>query len=65
MKQTFVDGATAANNPVRRLWQEAQRQWGAQLEPQIQCLVSVGTGVLKMKSFGNGPGEVIQTLKKK
>jgi hypothetical protein len=63
MKQTFVDGATGANNPVRKLWLEAQGQWGAQLEPQIQCLVSVGTGVPKMKSFGKDPAKVISTLK--
>ena len=61
--QKFVDGATGANNPVRRLWQEAQRQWGGPLEPQIQCLVSIGTGIPLMKSFGDGPVSVMQTLK--
>jgi patatin-like phospholipase/acyl hydrolase len=35
LRQSFVDGATGANNPVRRLWQEAQRQWASPLEPQI------------------------------
>jgi predicted acylesterase/phospholipase RssA len=61
--QTFVDGATGANNPVRRLWQEAQRLWGGPLEPRIQCLVSIGTGVPSIKKFGENPIQVIQTLK--
>lgn len=63
LRQQFVDGATGANNPVRRLWHEAQRQWDGPLEPRIQCLVSIGTGVSLMRSFGDGPVSVMRTLK--
>ncbi len=63
LEQRFVDGATGANNPVRRLWQEAQRQWPGGLESQTQCLVSIGTGVPSMNGFGDTPIQVIRALK--
>lgn len=47
-RQTFLDGATGSNNPIRHLWVEAQDVWSSRpLEDQIGCIVSIGTGVPK------------------
>lgn len=47
-RQTFLDGATGSNNPIRHLWVEAQDVWSSRpLEDQIGCVVSIGTGVPK------------------
>ncbi|KAJ5647193.1 hypothetical protein N7490_003565 [Penicillium lividum] len=63
--ETFVDGATGANNPVRMLWSEAQSIWGSQselLENKIQCLVSIGTGMPSLKPFGTHLLNIARTL---
>jgi predicted acylesterase/phospholipase RssA len=44
-QEEFVDGALGENNPVYRLWNQAQDLWGGQLRSSLKCLVSVGTGV--------------------
>ncbi|GAB1318511.1 hypothetical protein MFIFM68171_08721 [Madurella fahalii] len=44
--ETFIDGATGANNPVNYLWSEAGDIWGDGKgldESLVQCLVSIGT----------------------
>jgi predicted acylesterase/phospholipase RssA len=46
--ETFIDGATGANNPINHLWSEASDLWGSGGPLQskdVGCLVSIGTGV--------------------
>lgn len=50
--ESFVDGATGANNPVYEVWNEAQDVWpSGSLEDKIKCLVSIGTGVPSLTPF--------------
>jgi predicted acylesterase/phospholipase RssA len=48
-EEEFVDGGTGANNPVYRLWEQAEDIWGPDLETKIECLVSIGTGSPPLK----------------
>ncbi|KAK4251063.1 kinesin light chain [Corynascus novoguineensis] len=43
--EEFVNGSLSANNPVCTLWNQAQDVWGDQLQGNLQCIVSIGTGV--------------------
>lgn len=64
--ETFVDGATGANNPIQYLWSEAGDIWGAQnqhLEDQVRCLVSIGTGMPSLQAFGVGLLDIAKSLK--
>lgn len=49
-EEEFVSGGTGANNPIYRLWEQAEDIWGPNLETTIKCLVSVGAG-LQRKQF--------------
>jgi predicted acylesterase/phospholipase RssA len=50
--ESFVDGATGANNPVYEIWNEAQDMWpSGSLEDKVKCLVSIGTGVPSLTPF--------------
>ncbi|KAF2203800.1 FabD/lysophospholipase-like protein [Delitschia confertaspora ATCC 74209] len=50
--ESFVDGATGANNPVYEVWNEAQDIWpSGLLEDKVKCLVSIGTGVPSLTLF--------------
>ncbi|KAG4428205.1 hypothetical protein IFR05_016312 [Cadophora sp. M221] len=55
----FIDGATPANNPISEMWTEAfdvfkeGDNW--RLEDNILCLVSIGTGIPAIRSFGDDP----------
>ncbi|KAJ5588159.1 hypothetical protein N7537_010837 [Penicillium hordei] len=61
--EKFLDGGTGANNPVSELWKEASDVWSeADLESQLRCLVSVGTGVPKPKAFGDYPHQIVNAL---
>lgn len=61
--ESFVDGATGANNPIRQLWQQATFVSGDEsLEGNIKCLVSIGTGMPDMKSFGRNLAEIGRTV---
>lgn len=63
--RTFVDGALGANNPVNRLWIEAQAQFPlAPLEDQIRCLLSIGTGRPALISFGETISGLLNSIKK-
>lgn len=63
-EEEFVDGAVGANNPVVQLWNEAQYMWsGEALEGNIKCLVSIGTGVPSLDSYGSSLFEIAKTLK--
>lgn len=64
--ETFVDGATGANNPIQHMWSEAADVWGLQdnqLENNIKCLVSIGTGIPSLEAFGPGLLDVAKALK--
>ncbi|RWA05858.1 hypothetical protein EKO27_g9246 [Xylaria grammica] len=64
--ETFVDGATGANNPVNYLWSEAGDVWGNgdELDPvNVKCLVSIGTGVPALTSFGSDIPGIAKALK--
>ncbi|KAJ5963990.1 uncharacterized protein N7479_003866 [Penicillium vulpinum] len=64
--ETFVDGATGANNPINQIWSEAADLWGlnaAQLEENVKCLVSIGTGIPSLSAFGLGLRELAKALK--
>lgn len=66
--ESFVDGATPANNPINELWTEAYDTFGVRnndnwrLEDNILCLVSIGTGMPSVKPFGDNLKSVGQAL---
>lgn len=63
-EEEFVDGAVGANNPVAQIWNEARYMWsGEALEGNIKCLVSIGTGVPSLDSYGSSLFEIAKTLK--
>ena len=51
----FVDGATGSNNPINEMWIEATDIWRTNvrwnLEDNLKCLVSIGTGIPTLKAF--------------
>lgn len=60
--ETFVDGASWKNNPVREVWDEAQNMWpSGSLKDKVKCLVSIGTGVPSLTPF---KGDLISIGKK-
>ncbi|KAF2175261.1 FabD/lysophospholipase-like protein [Zopfia rhizophila CBS 207.26] len=62
-KESFVDGATGANNPVYEVWNEAQDIWpSGSLEDKIKCLVSIGTGVPSLTPFKDDLISIGQSL---
>lgn len=53
--ETYRDGATGANNPVQFLWNEASEVFmrsEQRLEDNLDCLLSIGTGVPAITAFG-------------
>lgn len=63
--EKFLDGGTGANNPVNELWKEASDVWSkSDLESQLRCLISIGTGEPKQQAFGDHPHEIVHTLLK-
>jgi len=64
-EECFQDGATGANNPVYQVWSESRDIWGSEgsLEDNLQCLVSIGTGISTVKSFGGNLAAIGKTLK--
>lgn len=63
--ETFLDGATGANNPINVVWNEAQEIWKPtnNLDKHIQCLISIGTGEPNVADFGGSLKSIIGTLK--
>lgn len=62
--EEFVDGATPANNPIMELWSEAHDVFSDSsdgawaLDENVSCVVSVGTGVPALRSFGDDPLQI-------
>lgn len=62
-EEEFVDGATGANNPVWKVWAEAQLIWGPEpLEGRVKRLVSIGTGIPSLKPFKDDVARIGTTL---
>jgi hypothetical protein len=64
--ETFVDGATGANNPIHYLWTEAGDVWKERdgpLESDIKCILSIGTGIPSLQPFGRSLRDVGMGLK--
>ncbi|KAI1375915.1 hypothetical protein F4677DRAFT_105345 [Hypoxylon crocopeplum] len=64
--ETFVDGATGANNPINYLWSEAGDIWGdgGGLDAaRVKCLVSIGTGTPALVPFSPDPAGIAKALK--
>ena len=61
--EEFVDGGTGANNPVWEVWNQAQAVYGPEpLEDNLDCLVSIGTGVPPIKAFSDDVLHIHETL---
>ncbi|KAJ5239675.1 hypothetical protein N7468_004294 [Penicillium chermesinum] len=65
-EESFVDGQTGTNNPVQETWAEAADIWqlnNGRLRYNVQCLVSIGTGIPGYTAFAPSLSEVAKTLK--
>ncbi|KAF3067100.1 Calcium-independent phospholipase A2-gamma [Daldinia childiae] len=61
--QTFVDGAFGCNNPIYEVFDEAKSIWpDAITNARVQCIVSIGTGLLDLKNFGDNAVQLVETL---
>lgn len=61
--ETFVDSTLRANNPVHEVWNEAQDVWKSEtFEDNVQCLVSIGTGVPSLRPFKDDLLSIGKTL---
>jgi len=61
-RQRYVDGGTGMNNPVEVLMEEARSIW-LDADRRIQCVLSIGTGRVELKGFGDDANQVIETFK--
>ncbi|KAJ4989895.1 ankyrin repeat protein [Stagonosporopsis vannaccii] len=61
-KEAFLDGGSGANNPVNVVWDEAYDILGSDVEANLQCLVSIGTGIPSLKAFGSTLKAVGETM---
>ena len=62
--EKFYDGALGTNNPIRSLWIEAQSVWSrAPLKDQLNCIISMGTGLPKFEAFGDYVHEIAKSLR--
>ncbi|KAF2222994.1 acyl transferase/acyl hydrolase/lysophospholipase [Elsinoe ampelina] len=64
-RRRFLDGGTGCNNPVDKLWEEMQDILGPHetLTNNLNCLVSVGTGIRSLKAVGESASSLFNTLK--
>ena len=56
-----MDGGGGYNNPVQEAYEEAAACWDNPL-PDIQCIVSIGTGKGSLQAFGRNLKQVGRTL---
>lgn len=65
--QIYLDGGTGANNPVDRVWNEAQALFGAEdgkIDNVVGCILSIGTGDPRIHSFSKNAWKVLtETLR--
>jgi hypothetical protein len=64
MDEKFIDGAVRSNNPIDELWNEAQDVWGAPLDTQIKCIISIGTGRPSVEPYGDSLFAVAESIRK-
>ena len=63
--ESFIDGGIGANNPIYELWNEAQGVWpGGSLEDKVECLISIGTGMPSLHSFGRQIPKILKSFAK-
>jgi hypothetical protein len=55
--QEYVEGATGLNNPVYALLDEAESLW-PDMRFRISSIVSIGTGMPKLRDFGDKAKEI-------
>jgi predicted acylesterase/phospholipase RssA len=61
--RVFGDGATGANNPIVEMWKEAVDICeGEDLNDNLCCIVSIGTGAPTLKKFGTSAKEVAESV---
>lgn len=60
--RVFCDAAVGQNNPVGALYTEAIKQYGNEVDSQIRCLLSLGTGVPPTKGFGDDIKSAFQSV---
>ena len=56
----YVDGGMGNNNPIRLLMEEQSHIWSR--GRKIGCIVSIGTGMLKVKDVGNNYKGLFESL---
>jgi predicted acylesterase/phospholipase RssA len=62
-KEQFIDGATGANNPIWKLWEQARAVWDSEpFEENVQCIVSIGTGGPHIAAFTDDLSRIADTL---
>ncbi|KAI0095691.1 acyl transferase/acyl hydrolase/lysophospholipase [Nemania sp. FL0031] len=60
--ETFVDGAFGANNPIEQLWNEARDVWSNSFPNNVGCVVSIGTGLSRLRPVGDRLDKIWKTL---
>ena len=56
VKERFVDGGLGCNNPSDRVIREAMEEFGSDLNRQVACIVSIGTGMRNVIGLGSPTG---------
>jgi predicted acylesterase/phospholipase RssA len=59
----FVDGGLRANNPIDELREEAMAVFREDLEANLACLPSLGTGIPSAEPFQNSLQRISETLR--
>jgi len=66
--ENFIDGGTVSNNPVEVVFREARDIWKPEndteytIQDEIQCLISIGTGIPTVNAFGRTLRKIGQSL---
>ncbi|KAF2177077.1 phospholipase [Zopfia rhizophila CBS 207.26] len=64
-KESYTDGATGANNPINYLWHEAKEAFlepGENLEDNLDCIISIGTGIPAIEPFGSSLKTIAKSI---
>lgn len=62
--QSYCDSTLVSNNPIRRLWAEANATWPAtSFKSQLGCVVSIGTGAPSVLKFNTSLPDIVRTLR--
>lgn len=58
----FSGGLATTNNPINLAWSEAEQQWGAPLARKLNCVVSIGTGLVAITPSRLSNEETMEAL---